>query len=94
MQAQGGKAAAPQSSNDEYAATGIGDRVRHDVRWVHMELEDQPFTTVNVRYEFRPALVRLGVLRAPVVEDPLIRREEARGFREPAYCPEPSRVRP
>ncbi len=87
--AQSGEPAAPLSSNAEYAATGIGDRVRHDVRWVHMEIEDQPFTTVSVRYEFRPVLVRLGVFRAQAADDPLIRREGARGFRESSYCPEP-----
>ncbi len=81
--------AAPRAFDGDYAATGIGDRVRHDVQWIHMDLEDRPFTTVKLRYEFRPVLVRLGVLRPPVTVDPLDRRERARGFREDAYCPEP-----
>jgi hypothetical protein len=42
---------------------------------------------VTVRYEFRPQLVRLGVLPAPRRADPLERRERARGF-EPDYCPD------
>ncbi len=73
----------------EYAATGIGHRIRHDVEWIQMELEDQPFSVVNLRYEFRPALVKLGVLPPQVSNDPLTRRERASGFREPTYCPEP-----
>jgi hypothetical protein len=86
---QSGGKAASQALDEEYAATGIGDRVRHDVQWIQMELEDRPFTTINLRYEFRPVLVRLGVLRPPVSMDPLSRRERARGFREDTYCPEP-----
>jgi hypothetical protein len=80
---------APSVPPAEYAATGIGDRVRHDVQWIHMDLEDLPFATVNLRYEFRPGLARLGVIPPPVSEDPLIRREKARGFRDAVYCPEP-----
>lgn len=86
---QSGEKAEPQAFDGEYAATGIGDRVRHDVQWIQMEVEDRPFTTVNLRYEFRPVLVRLGVLGPPVSVDPLARREKARGFREDTYCPEP-----
>ncbi len=73
----------------EYAATGMGDRVRHEVQWIQMDLEDQPFSTVNMRYEFRPVLVRLGIFPPPATYDPLARRERARGFRDSAYCPEP-----
>jgi hypothetical protein len=81
--------AAPQALDGEYAATGIGERVRHDVQWIQMDLEDRPFTTVNLRYEFLPVLVRLGVLRPPTSTDPLARREKARGFSVDSYCPEP-----
>jgi hypothetical protein len=84
-----GEAASSKASDGEYAATGIGDRIRHDVEWVQLDLEDHPFATVNLRYEFQPALVKLGVLPSPAVADPLTRRENARGFREPRYCPEP-----
>jgi len=74
---------------EEYAATGIGDRTDHAVRRIHMDLEDQPAGSVSLRYEFRPQLVRLGVLpSSPARPDPLTRREGARGF-EPGFCPEP-----
>ncbi len=72
-----------------YAATGIGQRVDHEVRQVHMDLEDKPFALVNLRYEFRPALVRLGVVPPPSIDDPLARRERAKGFRGTGFCPEP-----
>jgi hypothetical protein len=42
---------------------------------------------VNIRYEFRPQLVRLGILPSPRHADPLTRREHARGF-EPGFAPE------
>ncbi|HVN33062.1 MAG TPA: hypothetical protein VMT45_13860 [Thermoanaerobaculaceae bacterium] len=71
--------------SDKYAATGIGERTRHDVESVHLDLEDRPVASVRIRYEFHDQLVRLGVL-APV-EDPLVRREGARGFE--GYCPDP-----
>ncbi len=79
----------PPSGKDEYAATGIGERVHHEVEWIHMDLEDQPFATVNLRYEFRPVLVKLGVLPPSISRDPLARREKATGFRDGFYCPEP-----
>jgi len=47
---------------------------------------------VNIRYEFRPQLVRLGILPSAPAADPLQRRERARGF-EPGFCPEPSSQR-
>ncbi len=77
------------TSQPEYAATGIGDRVRHEVQPVYMELEDKPFAALNLRYEFRPVLVKLGVIPPLIKEDPLSRRERAKGFREASYCPEP-----
>jgi len=74
---------------EEYAATGIGDRADHAVRRISMDLEKEPVATLDVRYEFRPQLVRLGVLPpVPGASDPLARREGARGF-EPGFCPEP-----
>lgn len=77
------------ASQPEYAATGIGDRIRHEVQPVYLELEDQPFAVLNLRYEFRPVLVKLGVIPPLLTEDPLIRRERAKGFRVGSYCPEP-----
>jgi hypothetical protein len=79
------------SARDEYAATGMGRRTDHAVVRVWLDLEDAPVQTVNVRYEFRPQLVRLGILPSASV-DPLQRRERARGF-EPGFSPEPPRQR-
>ncbi len=77
--------------NDEYAATGIGRAVDHDVRWVNLDLEERPMTEVSIRYEYRPTLVRLGILPRPYPQtpEPLQRRERARGFRDGQFCPEP-----
>jgi hypothetical protein len=78
-------------AKDEYAATGMGRPTDHAVEQVWLDLEKAPASSVNIRYEFRPQLVRLGVLRpAPRVADPLARRERARGF-EPGFSPEPPR---
>ena len=83
-------AAAERSQNkaaaDEYAATGMGRSRDHAVQQVWLDLEDAPAATVNIRYEFRPQLARLGILPAPRV-DPLSRREGARGF-EGGFAPE------
>lgn len=73
----------------EYAATGIGNRIHHRVQAIHMDLEDHPFAAFNLRYEFRPTLVRLGVIPPLFSRDPIIRRERARGFSDSAFCPEP-----
>lgn len=81
-------------SNQEYAATGMGRRTDHAVTLVHVDLEPIPAQTVNIRYEYRDQLVRLGILRPRSHEDtnvdPLQRRERARGF-EPGFSPEPPR---
>ena len=53
---------------------------------------DTPAQTVDIRYEFRPQLVRLGILPPAATADPLQRREHARGF-EPGFSPEPPRQR-
>lgn len=73
------RAAAAPPPDDDYAATGMGRRTRHDVEEVDIDLERSPIAAVALRYEFRPQLVKLGVLD----RDPLERRERARGF-----CPE------
>lgn len=39
--------------NDEKAATGIGRNVRHNVRWVDMDLESRAVGEVTIRYEYR-----------------------------------------
>ena len=76
--------------SDEYAATGIGRQVDAPVYSVDVKLERNPAATVSIRYEYRDALVRLGVLPAPrTAPDPLARRERARGFQE--FAPDPYR---
>jgi hypothetical protein len=80
-------AAPAQKKVEDYAATGIGRRTQHEVQWVNMELESTPVATINLRYEFRPVLVSMGILPAPPAQDILSRREKARGFT--SYCPEP-----
>jgi hypothetical protein len=76
--------------DDEYAATGIGRSVRNDVRWINLELESQPLADILIRYEYYPALVRLGIVprqyRRP---DALRRREGATGFEDRRFSPEP-----
>ncbi|MEA2206648.1 MAG: hypothetical protein QOE77_3424 [Blastocatellia bacterium] len=75
--------------DDESAATGIGRSVRNDVRWVSLDLDPRPAGAVNIRYEYRASLVRLGILPRPYPRpDVLGRRERAQGF-EGGYCPEP-----
>lgn len=82
--AQPPKAQAAPAPDDDYAATGMGDRRRHDVRAVEMKLEERPAASVRIRYEFRKQLVELGIL--PEAVSPLDRRERASGFG--GYCPE------
>lgn len=86
--------ASKQSSlSDEYAATGMGSRTHHDVTEVDLELDRSPVASVRVRYEYRPVLVKLGVLPAPCPPpDRLDRREAGSGF-EMGFCPEPDRRR-
>jgi hypothetical protein len=84
------KSAAPYPAPDEEsAATGIGRSVPNGVRWIHMDLDPKAAGEVTIRYEYRAALVKLGILprdypRPNVLE----RREKAVGF-EPKYCPQP-----
>jgi hypothetical protein len=81
-----------KQANDEYAATGMGRRTDHAVAQVWLNLENAPVQTVNIRYEFHPQLVRLGILPPAPGADPLQRRERANGF-APGFCPEPPRQR-
>ena len=80
-------AAPTQKKAEDYAATGIGRRTQHEVQWVNMQLDSTPVATINLRYEFRPVLVSMGILPALPAQDMLSRREQARGFTN--YCPEP-----
>jgi hypothetical protein len=77
-----------RKSDDEYAATGMGRRTGHEVMQVWLDLEPTPVQTVDIRYEFRPQLARLGILPLATTSDPLRRRERARGF-EPRFSPVP-----
>ncbi len=91
-QAAASAAGGDKKAHDEYAATGMGRRTGHAVTQVWLDLEDAPVQTVNIRYEFHPQLVRLGILPPAPTADPLQRRERARGF-EPGFSPEPPRQR-
>lgn len=77
---------------DDLAATGIGRELDHRVTRVHFDLEDTPATSIEIRYEYRPELVRLGILpewhRCPT---PLDRREGAQGFEDGGFAPDPYR---
>lgn len=83
-------AGAAKKADQEYAATGMGGRTDHAVTEVWLDLESVPAQTINIRYEYRSQLVRLGILPAAPIADPLQRRERARGF-EPGFSPEPPR---
>ena len=85
-------ARAGKPSADDYAATGMGRRTGHAVQQVWLDLEDTPAQAVHIRYEFRPQLVRLGILPPAAPADRLQQRERARGF-APGFCPEPPRRR-
>jgi len=74
-------------AKDELAATGIGREVEHRVRQVEFDGENSPAQILSVRYEYRDALVRLGII--PAGDDALARRERARGFVEPGFAPDP-----
>jgi hypothetical protein len=87
-QAPSASAAAPAPSRDEYAATGIGREMEHEVRRVYLDLDPTPVASIDIRYEYREQLTRLGVLPRPPAGDVLARRERARGF-ERGFCPAP-----
>lgn len=76
--------------DDESAATGIGRSVQNDVRWINMELDSRAAGEVTIRYEYYPALVKLGILpRQYSRPDSLRRRETATGFEDRRFSPEP-----
>lgn len=91
-----GDAPAPKSAAttrseaaDAYAATGIGDSTSFPVRWVSFEENPVPAARIALRYEFRPELIRLGVV---LRGDDLAARDRATGF-EHDYAPDPYRHR-
>jgi len=79
---------------DDFAATGIGEETSHPVQQVSFDSEESPTAVLELRYEYRESLIRLGVLPAfdPYGES-LSRRERARGFQEPGFAPDPFRRR-
>lgn len=79
--------------SDDLAATGIGRELDHRVRRVPFDAQDSPVAVAELRYEYRDALVRLGVLprRFARGRDPLQRRERARGFDDIEFAPDPYR---
>jgi hypothetical protein len=76
---------------DDMAATGIGRKYGHRVRRVEFEADGAPPAMLELRYEYRDALIRLGALPAPCPrwEDPLKRRERAHGFEDLDFAPDP-----
>lgn len=72
--------------DDESAATGIGRSVPNAVRWVHLHLDSNAVGEVTLRYEYYPALVKLGVYPRHYPQDSLRRREGSTGFE---FSPEP-----
>lgn len=95
------KSAAPAPSgqadsalSDDYAATGIGREVDHRVERVRFDAEPAPAACLEVRYEYRDALVKLGLLPRVRPASPLDRREHAHGFAEPGFAPDPYRQHP
>lgn len=85
----GATAVAPPLDDDN-AATGMGRSTRYDVEWIQVRLERSPAAEITIRYEYRDALIRLGLLpRYDHDEDALRRRERARGFEDRRYSPEP-----
>ena len=64
--------------------------MRHDVRWVNLDLQPRPVGEVVIRYEYRDALVRLGIIpRHYSRQDALRRRERSTGFEDRGFSPEP-----
>jgi hypothetical protein len=56
-----------------------------------MDLSPRAAAEVTIRYEYRDALVRLGILprHYPRQPDVLRRRERSTGFEERGFSPEP-----
>lgn len=91
LQAPGGSLQPQQKDaqlSEDYAATGIGREVDHEVEHVRFRAERSAAAMLEIRYEYRPALVSLGLLPRVHPVDPLKRRERAHGF-EPGFAPDP-----
>jgi hypothetical protein len=81
------------STDESFAATGIGREYRHEVRRVAFDADPEPAATLEIRYEYRDALVGLGVLPPvrPSWRERLERRERSRGFASDGFSPDPYR---
>jgi hypothetical protein len=79
-----GESAGSLGRSDGYPGTGWGARQDDPARVVRFEPERSPADSVTLRYEYRPALVRLGLLPAWRHDrDRLADRDQARGFARP-----------
>jgi hypothetical protein len=59
------------------------------VQWVHLDLDSKAVAEVTIRYEYRAALVKLGIIPRDYPRPSVLdRRERAQGF-DPKYCPVP-----
>ena len=78
-------ASGPAAQARAYPGTGWGERAEDPVVLVSFDPETEPVERVTVRYEYRPALVALGVLpRRVPPRDRLWEREHAEnGFAQP-----------
>ena len=85
-----GKMKADAPSLGDAAATGIGRETEHHVRRIAFDHDPTPAALVSIRYEYRDALVKLGILPSGT-DDVLARRERARGFEDGGYAPDPYR---
>jgi hypothetical protein len=84
------ESSAMSAPKEEYAATGIGRSIDNNVNWVSLDLDPRPIAQSSIRYEYRPTLIKLGIIpRYYPTPDPLQRREKAHGFENRTYCPEP-----
>lgn len=82
------RSAAKEKLDDESAATGIGREIDHEVTRIAFEAESRPAALLDIRYEYREGLARLGIL--PRHREPLDRRESSRGFSD-SWAPDPYR---
>lgn len=79
-----GEAAGTLGRADSFPGTGWGARQDDPARVVRFDPERSPSDSVTLRYEYRPALVRLGLLPAWRRDrDRLSERDQARGFARP-----------
>jgi len=85
----GGKEKDRRKLSDELAATGIGREREHRVVRVEFDEQDHAAAVIELRYEYRDALVKLGVLPPYPDGRALARRERARGFEDGGFAPDP-----